>query len=61
MPNTPFFFIQFSDPQLGALARVGSATLEEGMAQEVALFEEAIAEVNRLRPDFVVITGDLGG
>ncbi|MFP6593847.1 MAG: metallophosphoesterase [Dehalococcoidia bacterium] len=56
MPSEPFFFIQLSDPQLGLMADKGQ---EEGIAPEVALFEAAIAEANRLLPDFVVVTGDL--
>jgi serine/threonine-protein phosphatase CPPED1 len=30
----------------------------EGFEKETLLYEKAVAEVNRLRPDFVVITGD---
>lgn len=64
MPRTmtadPFFFIQLSDPQLGLMAAKGRVGLEEGFALEVALFEQAVAEANRLKPDFVMVTGDLG-
>jgi 3',5'-cyclic AMP phosphodiesterase CpdA len=49
----PFFFIQLSDPQLGMF------TNNADFAQDAANFEFAIAAVNRLRPAFVVITGDL--
>ena len=49
----PFFFIQLSDPQFGMF------TTNKGFAQETANFEFAVAAVNRLRPAFVVITGDL--
>jgi len=49
----PFFFIQLSDPQLGM------STDNQDFAQETANFEFAVATVNRLRPAFVVITGDL--
>jgi serine/threonine-protein phosphatase CPPED1 len=49
----PFFFIQLSDPQFGM------ATTNRDFAQETANFEFAVATVNRLRPAFVVITGDL--
>ncbi len=31
----------------------------EGFERETALFEKAIAEANRLRPDFVVTCGDM--
>ena len=60
MPPDPFFFIQLSDPQLGLMAALGRVSQEEGLAPEIALFEKAIAEVNRLKPDFVVVTGDMG-
>ncbi len=49
----PFFFIQLSDPQFGMF------TGNKDFAQETANFEFAVATVNRLRPAFVVITGDL--
>lgn len=49
----PFFFIQLSDPQLGMF------TENRDFAQDAANFEFAVKAVNRLRPAFVVITGDL--
>src|SRR6185295_9979592 len=49
----PFFFIQLSDPQFGMF------TGNKDFAQETANFEFAVATINRLRPKFVVITGDL--
>ena len=49
----PFFFIQLSDPQFGMF------TGNKDFAQETANFEFAVASVNRLRPAFVIITGDL--
>lgn len=49
----PFFFIQLTDPQFGMFAD------NRDFAQETANFEFAVATVNRLRPAFVVITGDL--
>lgn len=49
----PFFFIQLSDPQLGMF------TENKDFAQDAANFEFAVTAVNRLRPAFVVITGDL--
>ena len=49
----PFFFIQLSDPQFGMF------TENRSFAQETANFEFAVATVNRLRPAFVVVTGDL--
>jgi serine/threonine-protein phosphatase CPPED1 len=52
-PGAPFFFIQLSDPQFGMF------TSDREFAQETINFEFAIATVNRLRPVFVVVTGDL--
>jgi hypothetical protein len=49
----PFFFIQFSDPQFGMF------TNNKDCSQETANFEFAVANANRLKPAFVVITGDL--
>jgi len=49
----PFFFIQLTDPQFGMVT--GNA----GFEQETANLEFAIATANRLKPAFVVVTGDL--
>ena len=49
----PFFFIQLSDPQFGMF------TNNKDFVQETANFEFAVASINRLKPAFVVITGDL--
>ncbi len=49
----PFFFIQLSDPQMGMFSG------NKDFAQDAANFEFAVAAINRLRPAFVVITGDL--
>ncbi len=49
----PFFFIQLSDPQLGMF------TENKDFVQDAANFEFAVTAVNRLKPAFVVITGDL--
>src|SRR5689334_18996102 len=46
-------FIQMSDPQFGMY------TKDQSFAHETANFEFAIATANRLKPAFVVITGDL--
>ena len=54
----PFFFIQLSDPQFGLFEARGEAP-GDGTFPETALFEKAIAAANRLRPAFVVVTGDL--
>jgi 3',5'-cyclic AMP phosphodiesterase CpdA len=51
--DEPFFFIQGSDPQFGM------ASSNRDFAQETANFEFFIATANRLKPAFVVITGDL--
>lgn len=47
------FFIQGSDPQFGMHAK------DANFVQETANFEFFIASVNRLKPAFVVVTGDL--
>ena len=51
--ESPFMFVQLSDPQLGFF------TENRELTQDIANFEFAVANVNRLRPAFVVITGDL--
>ncbi len=47
------FFVQLADPQFGAF------TQDKDFAQETANYEFAVANINRLRPAFVVICGDL--
>lgn len=49
----PFFFIQLTDPQFGMF------TENTNFTQETVNFEFAAATVNRLKPAFVVVTGDL--
>jgi serine/threonine-protein phosphatase CPPED1 len=49
----PFFFIQLTDPQFGMYAN------NADFVKETANFESAMATVNRLKPAFVVVTGDL--
>jgi 3',5'-cyclic AMP phosphodiesterase CpdA len=56
--NTPFFFFHLSDPQFGLFEARGAAP-GDGTFPETALYEGAIAAANRLRPAFVVVTGDL--
>jgi len=51
--NQSFFFVQMSDPQFGFI------TPNAGFKQETDNFSKAIAAANRLRPAFVVVTGDL--
>lgn len=46
-------FVQLADPQFGMY------TEDRDFEQETANFEFVIATVNRLKPDFVVICGDL--
>src|SRR5262245_33266442 len=46
-------FIQMSDPQFGMYLK------DAGFEHETVNFEFAIATANRLKPAFVVITGDL--
>ncbi len=48
----PWFFIHLTDPQFGMFEK------NEGFEKETLLYEKAIAGVNRLKPDFIVITGD---
>jgi 3',5'-cyclic AMP phosphodiesterase CpdA len=49
----PFFFIQASDPQFGMF------TENKDFRQETANWEFAVANINRLKPAFVIVTGDL--
>ncbi|NLX53858.1 MAG: hypothetical protein GXY58_01950 [Planctomycetaceae bacterium] len=51
--DEPLFFIQLTDPQFGMF------TNDRDFRQETANFEFAIATANRLKPSFVVVTGDL--
>ncbi len=53
--RTSQFFLQMSDPQFGMYSQ------GHGFAQETANFEFAIATANRMRPAFVIVTGDLVG
>lgn len=51
-PTIPWFFIQLTDPQFGMFEN------NAGFEKETILYEKAVAEINNLNPDFVVITGD---
>jgi serine/threonine-protein phosphatase CPPED1 len=51
--ETSFFFIQMTDPQFGMHEE------NKGFDKETELYMKAVEEINRLKPDFVVITGDL--
>jgi len=48
-----YFFIQIADTQFGAF------TGDKDFAQETLNYEFAVANINRLKPAFVVICGDL--
>ena len=48
----PFFFIQLSDPQFGFIDG------NRSIAPEMQAMEKAVAAINRLKPPFVVVTGD---
>lgn len=50
--ETDCFFIQLSDPQFGMFDN------NKSFEKETNLFNKAVHEINRLNPDFVVITGD---
>jgi 3',5'-cyclic AMP phosphodiesterase CpdA len=51
--ETPYFFIQISDTQFGMF------TNNREFSKETELYEAAVQKINRLKPDFVIITGDL--
>lgn len=51
--SLPFFFIQIADPQFGFYAS------DNNEVMETMLFGKAVDEANRLRPAFVVVTGDI--
>ncbi len=50
--DRPWFFIQLTDPQFGMFEN------NAGFEKETILYEKAVAKINSLNPDFVVITGD---
>lgn len=49
----PYYFIIITDPQFGMYEA------DKGFTQETANYEFAIAAVNRLKPAFVMVLGDL--
>jgi len=51
--DAPLYFVQLTDPQFGMYSG------DKGFEQETANYEFAIAAVNRLKPAFVIVTGDL--
>jgi 3',5'-cyclic AMP phosphodiesterase CpdA len=53
LAQTPLFWVHASDPQFGMF------TGNKDFRQETANWEFVIANVNRLKPAFLVVTGDL--
>lgn len=51
--QSPFYFIQMSDSQFGMF------TANKSFEKETKRLEKAIAAANRVKPAFVVVTGDL--
>ncbi len=49
----PFFFMQLADTQYGMF------TGNKGFEKEAALTQQAVEHINRLRPRFVIVCGDL--
>jgi serine/threonine-protein phosphatase CPPED1 len=49
----PFFFIQITDPQFGM------TEADKGFSIETQVYTRAVESINKLKPSFVVITGDL--
>merc|ERR1712048_1182066 len=55
-PGRPFFFMQLADPELG-FGEINGKTV--GWAEEEKLLCHAVAEINRLRPAFAIVCGDM--
>ena len=51
--DQPFAFMMLADPQFGMY------TSDKGFVRETANYEFAVAAVNRLKPGFVIILGDM--
>lgn len=49
----PFFFAQLADTQFGMFEK------DERWDKETALFTRAVAHINRIKPRFVIVCGDL--
>jgi 3',5'-cyclic AMP phosphodiesterase CpdA len=49
----PFFFIQLTDPQLGMIRE------NQAWGDEIRLVRRAVERINRLKPRFVAVTGDM--
>lgn len=54
-----FLFVQMADTQLGMADQFRGRERREGWAEELALARRAAEEVNRLRPAFAIVCGDL--
>jgi 3',5'-cyclic AMP phosphodiesterase CpdA len=52
-PQQPFYFVMLADTQFGMHSG------NRDFAQETASYEFAVAAVNRLKPGFVIVLGDL--
>jgi len=50
--SEPYFFIQLTEPQFGMFEN------NKNFDRETILYEKAIVGINKLEPDFVIITGD---
>lgn len=55
--SKPFFFMQLADSQLGMAETFDNQP--PGWAREEAMLRRAISEINRLRPAFAIVCGDL--
>ena len=53
LASKPFFFVQMTDPQLGFKEK------PESFEQGLTLLQETVDAINRIHPDFVVVTGDM--
>lgn len=51
--DAPFFFVQIADTQFGFNNK------NVDMVPEIANFKQAVADINRLKPAFVLISGDM--
>ena len=49
----PFFFMQLADTQYGMF------TNNQGFPREISLVQQTVTHINRLRPRFVIVCGDL--
>jgi len=51
-PRAKFTFVQLTDIQMGMIAKNANSD------EEIRLYTLAVEQINKLKPDFVVITGD---